>query len=109
MHANKILQGEKNHQETMNCCPEKKNIKAIRFVNSVCTIFSFWKQGPPHQTFPTKPELISAVGLWKQGPYADPVYKTNELKNILFQMKPQVKKYQNLIVFLNICHLHGIS
>ena len=28
-------------------------LKAIHFVNSVCTIFSLWKQDPPHQTFPS--------------------------------------------------------
>ena len=28
-------------------------LKAIRFVNSVCTIFSLRKQGTPHQTFPS--------------------------------------------------------
>ena len=25
----------------------------IHFANSGCTIFSLWKQGPPHQTFPS--------------------------------------------------------
>ena len=30
-------------------CEKRKNIlKAIRFVNSVCTSFSLWKQGPSH-------------------------------------------------------------
>ena len=29
-------------------------LKAIHFVKSVCTIFSLWKQDPPHQTFPKK-------------------------------------------------------
>ena len=28
-------------------------LKAIRFVNSVCTIFSLRKQGTPHETFPS--------------------------------------------------------
>ena len=31
----------------------KRLLKAIRFVNSVCTIFSLWKKGPPHQNFPS--------------------------------------------------------
>ena len=31
----------------------KQILKAIHFVNSVCTIFSLWKQDPPHQTFPS--------------------------------------------------------
>ena len=39
-------------------------IKARHFVNSACAIFSLWKQDPPHQTFPSLPELTSAVSLW---------------------------------------------
>ena len=39
------------------------HLKAIRFVNSVCMIFSLRKQGPLHQTFSSKPELTSAVSL----------------------------------------------
>ena len=31
----------------------KYSLKAIHFVNSVCTIFSLWKKDPPHQTFPS--------------------------------------------------------
>jgi hypothetical protein len=47
-------------------------LKAIQFVNSVCTIFSLWKRYPPHQTFPSLPELTSVVSLWKQDPCAEP-------------------------------------
>ena len=42
-------------------------LKAIRFVNSVCTIFILRKQDTPHQTVPRQPELTSAVSLRKQG------------------------------------------
>ena len=30
-----------------------KCLKPIHFVNSVCTIFIFWKRDPSHQTFPS--------------------------------------------------------
>ena len=46
-------------------------IKAASFVNSVCTIFGLRKQGTPHQTFLSWPELTSAVSLRKQGTCAD--------------------------------------
>ena len=46
-------------------------VKPIHFVNSVCTIFIFWKRDPSHQTFPSQPELTSAVILWKQDPCAE--------------------------------------
>ena len=55
---------------------DKKKLEAIHFVNSVCTIFNLRKQGTPHQTFPSQPELTSAVSLRKQGT----VYKTNGLQ-----------------------------
>ena len=44
---------------------EKIVLKSIHFVNSVCMIFIFWKRYPSHQTFPSYPELTSAVILWK--------------------------------------------
>ena len=31
----------------------ERTLNAIRFVNSICTIFSLWKKDPPHQTFPS--------------------------------------------------------
>ena len=49
----------------------KTELKAIHFVNSVCTIFSLWKKDHPHQTFPSQPELTSAVSLLKQDPCAE--------------------------------------
>ena len=36
--------------------------KVHSFLNNVCTIFTLWKQGPVHQTFPSKPHLTSAEG-----------------------------------------------
>ena len=50
-------------------CSHKGYLKAIHFENSVCTIFSLRKQGTPHQTFPSQPELTSAASLRKQGTY----------------------------------------
>ena len=46
-------------------------LKPINFVNSVCTIFIFWKRDTSHQTFPSFSELTSAVILWKQDPAAE--------------------------------------
>ena len=46
-------------------------LKPIHFVNIVCRIFIFWERDPSHQTFPSYPELTSAVILWKQDPCAE--------------------------------------
>ena len=77
-------------------------LKAIRFVNSVCTIFSLKKQGTPHQTFPRYPELTSAVSLRKQGTCADTVCKTNGL---LFLSADMQGKQWSAPVFLNFLDL----
>ena len=52
----------------IKCC---KNVNAIHFVNSFCTIFRFWKKDSPHHTFPSYSELTSAVSSWKQDPCAE--------------------------------------
>ena len=46
-------------------------LRAIHFVNSVCTIFSLEKKDPPYQTFPSQPELLTLCRT---------VYKMNELQ-----------------------------
>ena len=50
-----------------------QNLKTIRFVNSVCTIFGLRKQGT------NLLKLASAISLRKEGTCAGTVYKTNGL------------------------------
>ena len=73
-----VLEVKKTPKINYTICDHMRSfLKAIHFVNCVCTIFILWKQGHSHQTFPNFPELTSAVSLRKQGPCAVTVYKTN--------------------------------
>ena len=61
------------------------------FVKRVCTIFSLWKQDPPHQTFQSYPELTSAVSLRKQDPCAELFTKWMDFTRQTDAKKDQVK------------------
>ena len=57
-----------------------------------------WKKNPPHQTFPSYPELTSAVILWKQDPCE------NCLLNELILVYKKFTKYLIFVIYINGLH-----